>query len=65
LELLPFWLVMIGMVVTGTVLFLTPWIFKKTSRRALTIIAWIVMAYLVITTVFGHVIYEIVKGVKP
>jgi len=64
LELLPFWLVMIGMIVTGTVLLLTPWIFKNTSRRMLTIIAWAITAYLVITTLFGNVILELVKGVK-
>ena len=65
LELLPFWLVMIGMTASVVVLFLTPKIFKNTSRRTLTIITWIVTAYLVIITLFGHVIYAIVKGVKP
>ncbi|MDE1920440.1 MAG: cytochrome bc complex cytochrome b subunit [Candidatus Omnitrophica bacterium] len=65
LELLPFWLVLIGMTVTIVVLFLASWIFKNTQRRVLGVMAWVITAYLVIITLFGSVIYEIVKGVKP
>ncbi len=65
LEIFPFWLVMIGMTMMGALLFLTPWIFKNTSRRVLTVLALIVTAYMLIITFFGQTIYEIVKGVKP
>jgi cytochrome b6 len=65
LEIFPFWLVMIGMTVAGALLFLTPWIFKNTSRRVLTIIAIIVTTYMLTITFFGQTIYEIVKGIKP
>jgi len=64
LEIFPFWLVMLGMTVMGVLLFITPWVFKKTSRRVLTILALIMTAYLVGMTFFGQAIYEIVKGVK-
>jgi len=62
LEMLPFWVIMIGQVVAGVGLILTPWIFKHTSRKVLGMIAWLVTAYLVIITVFGPQIYEVVKG---
>jgi len=62
LEILPFWVVMLGMTVAGIGIFFVPWIFKNTSRKVLSIIAWIATAYLVGITLFGHVIYEIVKG---
>ncbi len=63
LEMLPFWVIMIAQGVAGVGLILTPWIFKHTSRKVLGIIAWIITAYLVIITLFGHAIYEVVKGV--
>ncbi|MDE2027154.1 MAG: cytochrome bc complex cytochrome b subunit [Candidatus Omnitrophica bacterium] len=65
LELLPFWLVMIGLTATGVVLFLTPRIFKNTSRPMLAVIAWLITAYLVIITLFGSFIYALVKGGHP
>lgn len=64
LEILPFWVVMLGQVVGGAGLILTPWIFKHTSRKVLGIIAWIITAYLIVITLFGHVIYEVFKGVN-
>lgn len=63
LELLPFWVVMLGQAVAVGGLFLTPWIFKNTSRKVLSIIASIVAGYLIIITFFGHAIYEVFKGV--
>lgn len=62
LELLPFWVVMLGMIAGGMGLFLTPWIFKDTSRKVLGMIAWLITFYLVVITVFGQNIYEMFKG---
>ncbi len=61
LELLPFWLVLLGTISGVAVLFLTPWLFRNTSRRALRYIALAASAYLVVMTVFGQQIYEIFK----
>lgn len=63
LELLPFWLVMLGQTVAIGGLFAAPWIFRKTSRKSLSIIAGAAAAYLAISTIFGQQIYELVKGV--
>lgn len=62
LELLPFWVVMLGQTLGGAALFMTPWIFKNTSRKVLGIIATLVSAYLIVITIFGHDIYEMFKG---
>ncbi len=62
LELLPFWVVMIGQAVAGVVLFLTPWIFKNTSRKVLSMLAAVAGAYLIVITLFGHIIYAAFKG---
>ncbi len=62
LEILPFWVIMLGMTLANVGLFLVPWIFKNTSRKVLSIIAWIIAAYLIIITLFGQSIYEIFKG---
>lgn len=62
LEILPFWVVMLGMTLSGAGLFLVPWIFKNTSRKVLSFIAWIIAAYMIIMTVFGQLIYQIFKG---
>lgn len=63
LELLPFWLVMLGQTLAVGGLFAAPWIFKNTSRRSLSIIAGAAAAYLVVSTIFGQAIYEMIKGV--
>ncbi|MBI2431601.1 MAG: cytochrome bc complex cytochrome b subunit [Candidatus Hydrogenedentes bacterium] len=62
LELLPFWLVMLGQGVVVAGLFLTPWIFSGTSRKTLSIIAGAAAFYLVVITVFGQDIYQFFKG---
>ncbi|MCC6758962.1 MAG: cytochrome b N-terminal domain-containing protein [Candidatus Omnitrophica bacterium] len=64
LEILPFWIVMLGMTFAGAGLFLTPSIFKHTSRKVLSIIASVAAAYLIIITFFGQAIYEAFKGVS-
>jgi cytochrome b6 len=65
LELLPFWVIMLGQTLAGIGLFLTPWIFKNTSRKVLSMIASLIGAYLIIITLFGQMIYEMFKGVAP
>ena len=62
LELLPFWVIMLGQAVAGAGLFLAPWIFKNTSRKVLSILSCLIGGYLIIITLFGHVIYEVFKG---
>jgi cytochrome b6 len=62
LELLPFWLVMLGQTVAIAALFAAPWIFRRTSRRTLSIIAGGAAIYLVVITLFGQNIYDLVKG---
>jgi cytochrome b6 len=62
LEILPFWVVMLGMTVAGGGIFFIPWIFKNTSRKVLSMIAWIMAAYLIVITLFGQLIYEVFKG---
>ncbi len=62
LELLPFWMVMLGMNVVVLVLILAPWIFRGTRRATLRWIAVAATAYLVIITLFGQQIYEFFKG---
>ncbi|MBI3119285.1 MAG: cytochrome b N-terminal domain-containing protein [Candidatus Hydrogenedentes bacterium] len=62
LELLPFWLVMLGQGIVVAGLFLTPWIFSGTSRKTLSIIAGAAAFYLVVITVFGQDIYQFFKG---
>jgi cytochrome b6 len=64
LELLPFWVVMLGQQAALAVLALAPWIFAKASRRTLGILALAAAFYLVVMTVFGQYIYEAFKGGK-
>jgi cytochrome b6 len=62
LELLPFWLVALAMGAATVVLFATPWIFRRTSRRTLRILAAAAALYLVVITLFGQSIYELFRG---
>lgn len=62
LELLPFWAIMLGMGMLSLILLLTPWIFKGTSRKTLSLLAIAAAVYLVIMTVFGEQIYQLFKG---
>jgi cytochrome b6 len=62
LELLPFWLVALGQTVGIGVVFAAPWIFKHSSRKTTAVMAIGIASFLVIMTLFGHVIYEIFKG---
>jgi len=62
MELLPFWVIMIAQNVGMVGLFLVPWIFKGTSRKTLRTIAITIGLYLFISTVFGGMIFEAIKG---
>lgn len=61
LELLPFWVILLATIAGAAAMFLTPWIFKETSRRTLRYIAIVVSTYLVTVTLFGQSIYEMIK----
>jgi cytochrome b6 len=61
LELLPFWVILVGMTALSVGLLLTPWIFKNTSRKTLSLMALIAAAYLIIMTVLGEKIYHLFK----
>lgn len=64
LEMLPFWLVFLGVNAGAGILLLAPWIFRGTSRRTLRVLAIVAGGYLVAMTVFGQQIFEMVKGAK-
>jgi cytochrome b6 len=62
LELLPFWLVNLLMMGGVGVLLFAPWIFRNTSRRVLRAVTLAIAAYLVVITLFGQQIYELIVG---
>ncbi len=62
LEMLPFWVILVASVICVAILFLTPWIFRGTSRKTLRFLSLIATAYLVVMTFFGQQIYELFKG---
>jgi quinol-cytochrome oxidoreductase complex cytochrome b subunit len=62
LEMLPFWVNMVGQGILGVVLLGTPWIFKNTSRRTLQFLAVLAGLYLLAMTFFGDAIYHMFKG---
>ena len=62
LELLPFWMIVVGMTVAVLLLFLTPWVFRNVRRKILMVYALIGTAYFFVSTVFGEAIYTLLKG---
>ncbi len=62
LELLPFWVIILGSMVFGAIVLLTPWIFKNTNRKTLRLLAALATLYLVVMTVFGDQIFRMFKG---
>jgi len=62
LELLPYWVILVGSGLLGAILMGTPWIFKNTSRKTLQILAILAAIYLVVMTVFGEQIYHMFKA---
>ncbi|MCC6697168.1 MAG: cytochrome b N-terminal domain-containing protein [Candidatus Hydrogenedentes bacterium] len=63
LELLPFWVVMLAMNGGIVLLLAVPWVFRRTSRRTLSMIAAAAALYLVVMTLFGDAIHTFFKGV--
>lgn len=62
LELLPFWAVALGQTIGIGAVFAAPWLFLRASRRTMAVIASAIAGYLVVITLFGHVIYAFFKG---
>ncbi|GAB4239788.1 MAG: hypothetical protein Kow00109_14690 [Acidobacteriota bacterium] len=62
LELLPFWVVQLGVIFLLITLLGAPWIFRGASRRTLRATAWAAFVYLFVITVFGGWIYELFRG---
>ncbi len=62
LELLPFWVIMLGQGLLGAVLLGTPWIFRNSNRRTLQLLAVAAGLYLIVMTIFGENIYHLFKG---
>lgn len=62
LEMLPFWVILVGSGLVVAVLLLAPWIFKGTSRRTLQLLTLAATIYLIVMTVWGEQIYHLVKG---
>ena len=62
LELLPFWVVLLGQGILGVVLVGAPWIFRDTNRRTLRVLAVAAGLYLILMTCFGDQIYRMFKG---
>ncbi|MDZ4772759.1 MAG: cytochrome b N-terminal domain-containing protein [Planctomycetota bacterium] len=65
LELLPYWAVIAASTLVLGALFLAPWIFARTTRRTLSALAIAAALYFVVMTVFGHAIYDALKGGPP
>ncbi len=62
LEILPFWMILVGSGAAGAVLLLTPWIFKGATRKTLVLLSLAASFYLIIMTIFGEQIYLMFKG---
>ena len=62
LEILPFWVILLGSKIAGLALLLAPWIFRDTNRKTLRWLAVLAALYLVVMTVFGEQIYHLFKG---
>lgn len=65
LEILPYWVVVAGSTVVLGVMFLAPWVFARTTRRTLRVIAIAAAVYFLAMTFFGHAIYTLLKGGQP
>lgn len=63
MELLPFWVILVITHILLLGLFLTPWIFKHTSRRVLATLAILSGVYFFGMTLFGEKLYQLIKGI--
>lgn len=62
LELLPFWMIIVGSTVAMGALVAAPWLLRGTGRKTLRVIALAIALYFVVITLFGQNIYEMLKG---
>ena len=62
LEILPYWMILIGSGLAMAVLFFAPWIFRNTSKKSLRIIASVAALYLLVITLFGEEIHHMLVG---
>jgi cytochrome b6 len=62
LELLPFWVIAIGSGAAVGLLFAVPWVFRRTGRRTLRILAVAAALYFAGMTIFGQTIYDVFRG---
>jgi cytochrome b6 len=62
MEMLPFWVIVVGSNIGLVLLLLTPWIFRGTSRKTLTTLAILAGGYVMIMTIFGSTIFRLIKG---
>ncbi|MBI2996592.1 MAG: cytochrome bc complex cytochrome b subunit [Candidatus Melainabacteria bacterium] len=62
MELLPFWIIILALTTIVIVLFLVPKIFAGTSRKMLTFLSILAFSYFVIMTIFGDMIFHLIKG---
>jgi len=63
LEMLPFWVVMLGVNGAALAMLAAPWLFKGTSRRTLRVLAIAASVFLAVITLFGQQLTDMVKGV--
>lgn len=62
LELLPFWMIVLGSMLAVGGLVTAPWLLRNTNRATLRVVALGMALYLVVMTLFGQNIYEMFKG---
>jgi cytochrome b6 len=62
LEILPYWVILVGSTVLGGIVLFAPWIFKGTTRMTLKVIAIVASLYFIVMTLFGEQIYHLFKG---
>lgn len=62
MELLPYWIILLGITFIIIVLFLVPRIFARTTRKTLRFLAIIAFSYFSIVTIWGQKILELIKG---
>ena len=62
LEILPYWVILLGSGVAGVVLLAAPWVFKNTTRKTLQLLAILAGIYLLVMTIFGEQIYHLFKS---
>ncbi len=62
LQLVPFWVVFVGMNLVVLALVFAPWLFRRTSRTVLRVLAVVALLYIIGISFFGHQVYVLFKG---